>query len=207
MTSVFLVASSPTRRDYLRHLVEGDGVRVSGEGADLGDVGPADVPVDAVLLADAGLLGSRPDQAMMPPVVVMADEVDRGLLAELRLLSAPGWAVVGTDPDPGALRAAILAAVSGMAAVPAAAVSGLERPHDAEAGPAGADTLVEALTPREREVLDLLGEGLSNKEIGVRLGISEHTAKFHVASVLAKLGAHTRAEAVRGGIRRGLVTL
>ncbi len=65
----------------------------------------------------------------------------------------------------------------------------------------------EALTGREREVLGLLGLGLSNKEIGARLGISEHTAKFHVASVLAKLGAHNRAEAVRRGIRRGLVAV
>ncbi len=59
----------------------------------------------------------------------------------------------------------------------------------------------------EQQVLDLLGLGLSNEHIGMRLGISEHTAKFHVASVLANLGAHNRAEAVRRWIRRGLVTV
>ena len=66
---------------------------------------------------------------------------------------------------------------------------------------------LDALTPREREVLDMLAEGLSNKEIAWRLQISEHTVKFHVASVFAKLDVSTRTEAVMQGIRRGLVML
>ena len=65
----------------------------------------------------------------------------------------------------------------------------------------------DALTPREREVLDMLAEGLSNKEIAWRLKISEHTVKFHVASVFAKLGVSTRTEAVMQGIRRGFVMM
>lgn len=65
----------------------------------------------------------------------------------------------------------------------------------------------EAMTPREREVLDLLGEGLSNRAIAERLGISTHTVKFHVAAIYGKLGATTRAEAVRRAFRRGLLTL
>ena len=63
------------------------------------------------------------------------------------------------------------------------------------------------LTDREREVLALLAEGLSNKLIADRLGISDHTAKFHVNGVMAKLGAGTRTEAVVEAVRRGLVTL
>jgi DNA-binding CsgD family transcriptional regulator len=66
---------------------------------------------------------------------------------------------------------------------------------------------VEALTPREHEVLQMLTSGLLNKQIAARLKISEHTAKFHVASILGKLGAGTRAEAVAIGVRRGLVLL
>ena len=65
--------------------------------------------------------------------------------------------------------------------------------------------LVEHLTVREREVLELMGSGLSNKEIATRLGISEHTAKFHTSSVLGKLGAGSRTEAVSRGIRGGLI--
>ena len=65
----------------------------------------------------------------------------------------------------------------------------------------------EHMTPRERQVLDLLGEGLSNRAIAERLGISDHTVKFHVAAVYGKLRATTRAEAVRRAFRRGLLSL
>jgi DNA-binding NarL/FixJ family response regulator len=67
--------------------------------------------------------------------------------------------------------------------------------------------LAEPLTAREREVLQLLASGLGNKEIATKLTISEHTAKFHVASILGKLGAASRTEAVTLGIRHGLVLL
>ena len=72
---------------------------------------------------------------------------------------------------------------------------------------AASPTSPEALTPREREVLALLAEGLSNKAIADRLAISEHTAKFHVNAVLAKLGVQRRTEAVVRAARMGLVTL
>jgi len=65
----------------------------------------------------------------------------------------------------------------------------------------------EDLTPRELEVLDLLAQGLPNKGIAARLGISDQTVKFHVASLTAKLGAANRTGAVRRAIERGLVTL
>ena len=63
------------------------------------------------------------------------------------------------------------------------------------------------VSPREAEVLDLLAAGLGNKQIAARLGISEHTVKFHVTSIFNKLGASSRAEAVAIGIRRGLIIL
>jgi len=66
---------------------------------------------------------------------------------------------------------------------------------------------VEELTPREVEVLRLLADGLGNKEVALRLGISDHTVKFHISSILAKLGAGSRTEAVTLGIRRGLILL
>jgi len=81
---------------------------------------------------------------------------------------------------------------------PAAAAS--DRSDDA--GP-----LVEALTPREREVLDLLADGVGNREIAQTLGISEHTVKFHLGAIFGKLGASTRTEAVRRGLRLGLIDL
>jgi DNA-binding NarL/FixJ family response regulator len=66
---------------------------------------------------------------------------------------------------------------------------------------------VETLTSRETEVLELLAEGLSNKGIAARLGISDQTVKFHVASIGGKLGAANRTDAVRRAVRRGLIAL
>jgi DNA-binding NarL/FixJ family response regulator len=66
---------------------------------------------------------------------------------------------------------------------------------------------VETLTSREGEVLELLAEGLSNKAIAARLGISDQTVKFHVASIGGKLGAANRTDAVRLAVRRGLIAL
>jgi len=69
------------------------------------------------------------------------------------------------------------------------------------------DGVVERLTPREMDVLEMLAEGLSNKLIAYRLDMSEHTAKFHVNSILAKLNAATRTEAVMRGVRLGLIKI
>ena len=68
-------------------------------------------------------------------------------------------------------------------------------------------SMAEALTPRELEVFQMMSEGLSNKQIAARLRISDHTAKFHVASIIGKLGAASRTDAVARGIRQGILTL
>jgi len=68
-----------------------------------------------------------------------------------------------------------------------------------------ASSEIEALTPREIEVLVMLAEGEGNKTIARRLGISEHTVKFHVGSILAKMHASSRTEAVTLGVRQGLI--
>ena len=87
----------------------------------------------------------------------------------------------------------------------------LSLPVRAEAWPrrAGADhdALIEALTAREHEVLELAAEGLPNREIASALGISDHTVKFHLAAVFGKLSVSTRAEAVRRGIRLGVIDI
>ena len=75
------------------------------------------------------------------------------------------------------------------------------------AGGDEAELLVEPLTDREIEVLQLLAQGLANKQIAAALGISEHTVKFHVSSIYTRLGAASRTEAVRLGVRLGLIVL
>lgn len=71
----------------------------------------------------------------------------------------------------------------------------------------GASDFLEPLTLREREVLEMMSEGLSNKEIASRLDISANTVKFHVSSIFGKLGASSRTEATTLGLRRGLITI
>jgi DNA-binding NarL/FixJ family response regulator len=197
---VFVAAPSAGFRLALRARLEGADLVVVGDGP-TPDGAPADV--DVVVLGDAerilvsadalASLGSR-------AVVAIADDV-RPARA---LGSSPlrGWALVTRDAGPTELRAATAAAAHGFTVVPSAllAAGSPARERELDASP-------ESLTPREGEVLDLLAQGLTNRQIAERLGISEHTAKFHVAAVSAKLGAASRTDAVTRGVRRGLVTL
>jgi DNA-binding NarL/FixJ family response regulator len=111
-------------------------------------------------------------------------------------------AVLPADASAAEILAAIQAAATGMAVID---------PRDLEAlivSPVQpAAEAATALTAREREVLGMLAEGAANKTIAWKLGISEHTVKFHVAQILAKLNAGTRTEAVTVGIRQGLILL
>ena len=75
------------------------------------------------------------------------------------------------------------------------------------ARPLPADDPSDALTPRERDILRLLGDGLANHDIAAMLGLSDHTVKFHLRSIFSKLGAHSRTEAVSVAVRRGLLLL
>ena len=100
------------------------------------------------------------------------------------------------------LVAALMAAAQGLVVLdPALAKSALGTRDPSSS------SLVEELTPRELEVLELLAEGLPNKAIALRLGISDHTVKFHVNAVLGKLGAQSRTEAVVRATRLGLILL
>jgi len=126
-------------------------------------------------------------------------------------LSGTGVEIVGEAATLAAARASAAAADAYVLAVdPLARWFGL-RGQDAES--TGRDARadepppVEPLTPRERQVMALLALGLSNKAIADRLGISDQTAKFHVASIIGKLGAVNRTDAVRRAARRGLIDL
>lgn len=101
-----------------------------------------------------------------------------------------GLAWLPESVSPAALVAAVQAAAAGLR---------ISQPSAGQV-PAG-----EALTAREVEVFELMSRGLSNREIGDLLRISAHTAKFHVGQILDKTGAATRAEAVRAGVRQGLI--
>jgi two-component system, NarL family, response regulator YdfI len=154
------------------------------------------------------------------PDVIIAD--DDGADELLELHPNANFVVLTSDPNPATthelLRSGVRAVLprnssadQTIAAVIAAAAGLITlRPEDLEPGffPGSrpSDT-TEALSSRETEVLGMIAEGLSNKLIAHRLGISEHTVKFHVASIMSKLRASSRTEAVISGIRQGLIML
>jgi DNA-binding NarL/FixJ family response regulator len=201
---VFVAARTGAERLALRTRLDGPGIAIVGEGATPDAAPPA---ADLVVVGDATLLRGAvgaPAEARGRSVVVLAD--DDGPARMLRGLALRGWAIVPPEAAGLELRTAAVAAAHGFTVVPAGLAARLLSPPGGAAEP----TLPEApepLTPREREVLELLAEGLTNRQIAGRLGISEHTAKFHVASVTGKLGASSRTEAVSRGVRRGLITL
>ncbi|HZZ85438.1 MAG TPA: response regulator transcription factor [Anaeromyxobacteraceae bacterium] len=134
-------------------------------------------------------------RASLPAVAIVSSEAQAA-----EALAAGARAVVRRDAGPERLAAAIVAAAEGLVVLDGALAERLLRPAPPEAG-------LEGLTPREREVLALLGEGLANKVIAGRLGISERTAKFHVEAILSKLGAESRAEAIVRAARLGWLVL
>ena len=115
-------------------------------------------------------------------------------------------AVLPSGMDEAEMVAAIEAAAAGLVVLDAASLETfLAAPGAGSTG--SSETLVEPLTRREVEVLQLVAAGLGNKEVAARLQISEHTVKFHVASLMGKLGAGSRTEAVTLGIRHGLILI
>jgi two-component system, NarL family, response regulator YdfI len=146
------------------------------------------------------------DEASSVPVVVLVEVAESSQWQEA--LRAGVRAVLPHEATPNEIFAAVEAAAAGLVVLESAMVESL---LDGATGPHGAlqptESQVDALTPREVEVLGMLAEGSGNKQIAFRLGISEHTVKFHVASIFAKLGASSRTEAVTLGVRRGLVML
>jgi two-component system, NarL family, response regulator YdfI len=158
-----------------------------------------------VLLAESDLESAARvfTAAAGTPIVLITDEVSRVDLR--RLLHSGVRAVLGHEAAQHEILAAIEAVSAGLTAL-APEQMDLLLPSASE-NDESEPWLHEALTARESEVLTMLAEGTSNKEIAARLNISEHTAKFHVSSILAKLGATTRTEAVSRGVRQGLIVI
>jgi DNA-binding NarL/FixJ family response regulator len=127
--------------------------------------------------ADVVLLALEPGEPLPLPLALLPDRMGR----------APAVVVLGDDPADGWVQRVLRSGARGALARAAVPASGL--------------------TPREIEVLGMLAEGLGNKVIAARLGISDHTVKTHVAAVFGKLGVSTRAEAVASAARLGLIML
>jgi DNA-binding NarL/FixJ family response regulator len=205
MVDVWIMSPSPERRDRILRAIGGDRtIRVLGSAATFpflrslmsetsGDMAVMDWQSQSESTMQRDWLFEFLD---LLPILVLCSEPDPGISNRI-LHSRAGGMILQTDISSEPIVQAIKSVAAGLLVFDSALMP--QRSDD--------DSLAEALTPREAEVLRLLAEGSSNREIAVRLNISEHTIKFHIRSILGKLGAASRTEAVARGLRSGLIDL
>jgi DNA-binding NarL/FixJ family response regulator len=210
VTRVVLVSTSPAVRAGLRALLAAAGdVDIVGEALTFQDgrVELLDAPPDVVVV-------DAPAASALDDLLAWLDRPDIGVLVlgppdgldRIATLGAGfAWGYLLRESGPAELAAAIRAVAAGLTVVEPDLLLRLTR--DARPPSPVVEREGEELTARERETLQLVAEGLTNKAIAARLSISDHTVKFHVASILAKLGAGSRTEAVHLAARQGLIAL
>ena len=213
MIRVFIVAPAALARSGLENLSGRRELKVVGNASTIDVLADqlADAEADVVLIDASGEQAAsilEPlkslEIASETAVVLLADWGSAEFVSEALRIGIR--AVLPLDVGPDQILAALQAAAAGLVVLHPVEVSQAFPAATSPVSQPVAD-LTEPLTRREREVLQMLASGLANKEIAARLNISEHTVKFHVASLLGKLGASGRTEAVALGIRRGLVLL
>ena len=211
---VLVVAAYPAVRAGLAALLAADpGLRpvapaAAPTGRGWAAAGPSASPDPAAIVVDLGGAGetATDDLAEAYPGVPLV------LLGGDPAVDGPGLAAgpvayLAPDADGPSLVAAVRGVVAGLTVIDPV-VAGRRLPGaGGPAHPVALNVAGEPLTARERQVLELVAEGLPNKAIARDLGISEHTAKFHVGSLLGKLGAASRTEAVTIATRRGLLAV
>ncbi len=197
MIRVGILAPSLALRLGLREVLRGlPDLEAAADAAHLQDL----PPVDVLLLASADLLAELGEDA--PPVLLLTDDPAEAA----RLADLPVWGALPLDASAEELAAALRALAEGLwAGSPALVGPLLNRSRVPVMG--DVEPVIDPLTDRERQVLQLAAEGLANKQIAAALAISENTVKFHLSSLYAKLGVTSRTEAVRAGARRGWVVL
>src|SRR5215510_14786397 len=204
MVEVIIMATSARRRDWLQHELQGrPGIRLEGISSTfsflrslLSEKTPDVILVDLESAPDLDIARDWLQELTdLVRVVLLAPAPDRTVLN--RFVQAGSGAMLRGDASAEQIVRSIEAASAGLITFDSFLISESESPNE----------LSEELTSRETEVLGLLAEGFGNREIANRLEISEHTIKFHIRSILGKLGASTRTEAVTRGLRAGLIDL
>jgi DNA-binding NarL/FixJ family response regulator len=205
LITVAVVAPNLPLRLGLREMISNaGGIEITGEAAILEDALGLGEAADILLLASAApdALRELSELPSAPGLLVMSDDPrDAQALAG----TSHAWGILPLDASEDELVAAITALSEGLVVgAPSLLREAWRKPAVLPLSvPPGADQL----TVRETEVLGLMARGLANKQIAAGLRISEHTVKFHLSSVYAKLGANSRTEAVSIGTRLGLIEL
>ncbi len=198
---VAIGSPSHALRIGLREMLAGHpAIRVTGEATTLEDVDDNETEV-AVL---ASVSSARIPADYNFAILFMTDDIEsiRGMLTS----NLRAWGVLSADVGGDELAAGIVAVAEGLWVGAPGLVEGLMRLPRGVDG-LGEESLIEPLTAREMEVLQNMAAGLANKQIALALNISEHTVKFHLSSLYAKLGVSSRTEAVRRGLELGLISL
>ena len=213
MIRVLIVASSSISQRGLEDLLRAStSLQVVGAFSDLGQLSEnlEELQPDVLIAEITGQDTTLPEEILKlseeAPVAIVLLVDDANSERDLDALRNGVRAVLPRTMSPVGIVAAVEAVGAGLAVLLPEGVDTLLRESTASHR-AVSPPLVEALTPREIEVLGMMVEGWGNKEISTRLGISEHTVKFHVASIMGKLNACSRTEAVTSGIRHGLIML
>ena len=205
---ILVAGQHPVVRAGLRGLLaNADDVEVVGEATSADDLDALarDLHADVILLEWTASGVSRdapPTGEPEVPVLLLGAPEEQGALDDLLTGGARGFLL--QDASGEEVVHAAQAVARGLVVVDAALAPTALSPH--RSLPTD-DEMQDPLTEREHQVLELLALGLPNKTIAQRLAISEHTVKFHVGSVMAKLGAASRTEAVATALRRGLLAL
>jgi NarL family two-component system response regulator YdfI len=211
VTRVFIVAAPlRSKRELTALLDDAPDVEVMGTASSFEGAEEDWEGLDVLLIRDSSestdeLFDSLEDRGLVrqPPVLLLLEQATQNKVNRAIQLGIRG--VLPADVAAVQLISAVVAVAKGLVVLQPgelALAAASTRTRNGEAA-----ELFEPLTPREKEVLQMLASGLGNKQIAAHLKISEHTAKFHVASILSKLGASYRTEAVSMGLRRGLILL
>ncbi|MGB9753264.1 helix-turn-helix domain-containing protein [Roseiflexus castenholzii] len=204
MIRVLIVAPTPALRAGLRALLTAANVEIIDAIGSLVDLSGIAADIDVILAADESVLADA-DQVLAeePRYAALLLSDDARQADVLRGLPLTAWGILTHDVGAAELAAALHAVAQGLIVLaPNLAARLLQARQSPIEEPTG-----EPLTARERDVLELVSQGLSNKQIAQKLHISEHTVKFHLSSLFAKLGVSSRTEAVNRGARQGIITL
>ena len=202
MIRVTIVSSNHALRVGLREMLGNQpDIKVVGETTDLESVN--EVETEVVILASVSSARLEEDKSTYG-ILFLTDDVED--VRKMLNSTSRAWGVLSTNASDDELAAAVHAVAEGLWVGAPGLVKSLIRLNGRRES-SSEDPLIEPLTAREMEVIQLMAQGLANKQIALTLGISEHTVKFHLSSLYAKLNSTSRTEAVKRGIELGLISL